>query len=79
MATGTPTKWLTPSPYCMTRREAAAVAKDIERRIPTLVTQLWVFHPQYAQIVVQGPSTRGVIDLVLHDRLEAETFLELLR
>lgn len=63
----------------MSARQARAIAKEICYRNPVLHAEAWAIAQGLAYVKVDGPTTRGVIDLVLQTRREAETFLELLR
>lgn len=63
----------------MSSREARALAREIVYRCPTLKAEAWAIAQGLAYIKVSGPSTRGLVDLVLHDKREYSDFWELLR
>lgn len=63
----------------MSAREARALAREIVYRCPTLHAEAWAIAQGLAYIKVSGPTTRGLVDLVLHDKSEYANFAELLR
>lgn len=67
------------SPQEMNCRAARAIATEIEYLNPALKARHWPIAQGLAYVHVEGPTTRGVVDLVLKTRREAETLLELLR
>lgn len=63
----------------MNAREARALAREIVYRCPTLKAEAWAIAQGLAYIKVEGPTTRGLVDLVLHNKREYADFADLLR
>lgn len=62
----------------MSYLEANVAAVDIEQRWPSLKADVVPLTESLSFVTVEGPTTRGVVQLTLHDRRELAEFIQLM-
>lgn len=62
----------------MNCRRAARVARELRELAPQLTCEVWAIAQGLAYVRVKGPTTSGIVELVLHTEREVAHFKQLL-